>query len=387
MTKFRSIFRGVLAISLTAIFFVPGIAQERNPIDPPGAYSKIATTFFARTKNCRSRILNDQKINCVIDTIWEFFDVSKDRHLSPAEINRFFRILSAEVAYKKYVSELEKFTSSAHGNNFSDIPKNNELAAAIGVGAIGAILTPILLANFDYDNNGLLSRDELFHDTELNDYFPSFQSKSRQIPQEMEEVYRRLALALGPWLSQADTFKRTKSRRRNTLTPGESAKEHGVPDSEPNTKGDALDSVFSSVGKLKRGGENISAKKETTKKIHLKRKDYVSKIKLYEFEVRRIDTFSKKNVIGLRFAIRNEGDRTVKRVEVTVYFNDKQGKPILEKKFFPVSWSSIYGGELLKPNYVKRMEEGKYYTIKELGPEWKEGAARAEVSDIEFSSE
>ena len=387
MKKLRSIFFGILVILLTTVIFVPGMAQERNSIDPPGTYSKIATTFLTQAKKCRARALDDQQINCVVDTIWEFFDVSKDRHLSPAEINRFFRILSAEVAYKEYVSELEKLKSSVHGNNVSVVPENNELAAAIGAGAIGAILTPILLANFDYDSNGLLSRDELFHDTEINNFLSSFQSKPRQIPDEMEKVYRRLAQALGPWLSRGDTFKRTKSPLESTKTPGKAAKVPKAPESEPKAKDNTLDSVFRSVGKLKKDGGKINAEKKTTKKIHLEKKNYISKIKLYEFEVRRIDTFSEKNAVGLRFAIRNKGDRTVKRVEVTVYFHDKQGKPILEKKFFPVSSSSIYGSEPLKPNYVKRMEEGKYYTIKELGPEWKEGAARAEVSDIEFSSE
>ena len=387
MNKLQGIFCRVLVLLLSTIIFVPGMAQERNPIDPPGTYSKIASTFLTRTKKCQTHALDKQKVNCVIDTIWKFFDISKDRQFSPAEINRFFRILSAEVAYKEYVRELEKYKTSDHGSNISDIPRNNELAAAIGVGAIGAILTPVLLANFDYDNNGLLSRDELFHDTEIDNFLPSLQSKSRQIPQEMKEVYRRLALALGPWLGQGNTFKRTKFGRKNTLAPGKTAKENKAPDSGPKTKDNSLDSVFRSVGKLKRGSEKFSVEKETTKRVRLEKKNYISKIKLYEFEVRRIDTFSKKNVVGLRFAIRNKGGRTVKRVEVTVYFHDKQGAPILEKKFVPVSSSSIYGSELLKPNYIKRMKEGKYFTIEELGPEWKEGAARAEVSDIEFASE
>lgn len=117
------------------------------------------------------------------------------------------------------------------------------------------------------------------------------------------------------------------------------------------------------------------------------KQEYIKNVKLYDFEAKRIDTYSKKDVPAVRFTVKNEGDRTLNKVEVTVYFKDSKGDVIFEENYNPVFVSkySIGDNKPLKPNYVKRKENGTYYTIKELGDEWKTGAAEAVVTDIEFA--
>ena len=117
------------------------------------------------------------------------------------------------------------------------------------------------------------------------------------------------------------------------------------------------------------------------------KQDYLPNIRLYDFEARRIDTYSKKEVPAVRFALKNEGDRSLDRVEVTVYFKDRTGAIIFEEDYLPVLVSQYSFGDNkpLKSNYVWRQEQGKYYTVEELGPEWVTGSAEAIVSDIEFS--
>lgn len=139
---------------------------------------------------------------------------------------------------------------------------------------------------------------------------------------------------------------------------------------------------------------NVEAKtalKETEAELDTEKikQDYITNVKLYDFEAKRIDTYLDKNLPAVRFAVKNEGDKTLNKVEVTVYFKDVEGNVIFEEKYFPVLVSkySYRNNKPLKPNYVKRQEKDKYYTIKELGDEWETGSAEAIVTDIEFAKE
>ena len=118
------------------------------------------------------------------------------------------------------------------------------------------------------------------------------------------------------------------------------------------------------------------------------KRDYFDKVEIFDFEATRIDTYLDKNIPAVRFAIRNRGDRSLDKVEVTVYFYDRNKNAIFEKTYYPVLVSSygLNNNSPLKPNYIKRQKENNYYTIDELGSEWA-GKADAIVSDIEFSEE
>lgn len=116
---------------------------------------------------------------------------------------------------------------------------------------------------------------------------------------------------------------------------------------------------------------------------------YIPKIKIIEFQATKIDTYSGKGVPAVRFGLKNDGDRTLTTVRVVVYFKDASGTVIHESSYSPV-YVGGYNTDTnspLKPNYIKRQKEGRYYLVEELGPEWKTGAAEAVITEIEFAKE
>ena len=137
--------------------------------------------------------------------------------------------------------------------------------------------------------------------------------------------------------------------------------------------------------------EKIRLEEEKIKKeqqLKKEKSEYMeNKVSIFDFDATRIDTYSDKNIPAVRFAIKNIGNRSLDEVKVTVIFYDWDNLPIYEKSYYPVLVTKYSTGDTpLKPNYIERQKEGRYYTIEELGPEWS-GKATISVSDIEFSSE
>ena len=123
------------------------------------------------------------------------------------------------------------------------------------------------------------------------------------------------------------------------------------------------------------------AEKEQRKQAYLKR------LKLYDFETGLYDTYGDKRVPGVKFKLKNEGDLTLSRVEVTVYFKDATGKTIHEQSFVPVFVNSfgLDNRGPLKPGYIWELERGNFYAAKSVPTEWKPGAAEARITDLDFS--
>jgi len=117
---------------------------------------------------------------------------------------------------------------------------------------------------------------------------------------------------------------------------------------------------------------------------HEEKLAYSANVRIYDFEAKRIDRWADNAVPAVRFTIKNEGNRTLERVEATVYFEDANGQTIFEKTYSPVLPGS---DTLLKPNYIVGVpaDRDKHYFIEELGHEWKEGAAYAVITDLEFA--
>ena len=93
----------------------------------------------------------DMDFACAFDKIWKYLDVSKDGNLSLAEISKFQRGL-INLAYAENTKEI----------------KIEELTAA-NLGAI--LLLPIasraIINNYDYNNDEVLQKYEIFGDTEF----------------------------------------------------------------------------------------------------------------------------------------------------------------------------------------------------------------------------
>ena len=90
-----------------------------------------------------------QNIKCAFDNVWTYLDISGDDHLSLAEISRFQRNIVKLVAVQQ--------------------KKKTEEIAAMNIASI--IFFPItassVLHSFDYNNDGLLSKNEVFSETEF----------------------------------------------------------------------------------------------------------------------------------------------------------------------------------------------------------------------------
>lgn len=114
---------------------------------------------------------------------------------------------------------------------------------------------------------------------------------------------------------------------------------------------------------------------------------YIDNVVLYDLQSRYYDTYLEKKVPGVEFKIKNKGDRTLKEVEVTVYFKDPSGTIIAEKTYHPVlvtKYSFSGDNKPLKPNYIWQMESGKLYKADSVPSEWKEGSVSAKITNIEF---
>lgn len=119
------------------------------------------------------------------------------------------------------------------------------------------------------------------------------------------------------------------------------------------------------------------------------KQDYMrTQVKVYDFMAQYRDGVVSDRVPAINFKIRNAGTRILDMVEVTVYFGDSDETIIAEEKYYPVLVNKFGLGENkpLKANYIWQLESGHFYAAKSVPSEWKEGAARAKVTDIRFSN-
>lgn len=128
---------------------------------------------------------------------------------------------------------------------------------------------------------------------------------------------------------------------------------------------------------------------KTTEEMHdfTEQMNYIDKIKITEFIATRISTYSKKDVPAIRVGLKNTGDRSLDKIQVTVYFQDENGNTIFEKDYYPVLVSAYStSNKPLKAGYVSEMEKDTYYTLDSPLTEWKTGKAVLKITEIKFSN-
>ena len=111
-------------------------------------------------------------------------------------------------------------------------------------------------------------------------------------------------------------------------------------------------------------------------------------LELYDVSAKYMDSLLDGRVAGVLFKLRNKGERSLAKVEVTVYFKDQNGNVIAEEEYTPVLVSEFsFSGDNkpLKPGYVWQMEKGKFYAAKSVPSEWKEGSVAASITEIRFT--
>lgn len=122
-------------------------------------------------------------------------------------------------------------------------------------------------------------------------------------------------------------------------------------------------------------------------------KTYLPKVKLYQawggYSYGRMTCmeFEGRKCAAFRAKVKNEGDRPLQRVEVTVYFPDKDGNVVFEKRYSPVlansgGYGSILGGnnDPLKPGYIREFG----YVVDDCPTECVPKDVRIAVTNVSF---
>ncbi|WP_251502467.1 hypothetical protein [Paenibacillus polysaccharolyticus] len=110
-------------------------------------------------------------------------------------------------------------------------------------------------------------------------------------------------------------------------------------------------------------------------------------IEIIDFKAVYMDSLLDGMVPGVVFKLKNKGEKTLSRVEVTVYFTDDRGKNIAEESYSPVNEIGIVSYKELKPNYTFQMEKDRFYKADLVPKEWKSGNANIKITKIEFKNE
>ena len=111
-----------------------------------------------------------------------------------------------------------------------------------------------------------------------------------------------------------------------------------------------------------------------------------NKIQLYDLNAEYYDTFLEDNIPGVTFKLKNNGERTLTEISVTVYFKDSEGNVIFEEDYNPVLISDYSDDKPLKPNYIWSLNKDKFYKAESVPSEWEEGEVSAKITDIEFDN-
>jgi len=177
-----------------------------------------------------------------------------------------------------------------------------------------------------------------------------------------------------------------KSRATRLLEEGEQLARAKQYEAAENRFGEVANIPGDAVKDEREKGRKKLAETEPKGEKEQRKEAYFKRMKLYDLETRLYDTYLDERVPGVRFKLKNEGDLTLSRVEVTVYFKDATGKTIHEESFDPVSVNSfgLDNRGPLRPGYIWELERGKFYTAKSVPTEWKPGAAEARITDLDF---
>ena len=130
-------------------------------LDRPGLHARLFDTHLQQLSAACTG--NDRKVAC-INGFWKIADVSGDGQLSVAEVTRILRIVSGKFAHEDYAKEYEKFQNALTKGGPRIPPESEEAVVVLGIATTGPILSHAVIANFDYNDNGLLSKSEVLHD-------------------------------------------------------------------------------------------------------------------------------------------------------------------------------------------------------------------------------
>ncbi len=151
------------------------------------------------------------------------------------------------------------------------------------------------------------------------------------------------------------------------------------------------DALWTYAQVLKLDSENVAALEgaESARRELIaweEKQAYMKKITIFALKARRYDTFGGE-LPGVRFKLKNEGDRALKRVAVTVSFEDESAAVLARKNcnaVFVHATSTGPYGKPLEPGQEWGHPSDRFCSAKSVPANWLEGEASARVSDLEF---
>ena len=175
---------GIILSALVAMIAVDdAFAQENKELagiglENPGLHARLFESYMERlTEDCFDRGTADE----CFKKFWGFADISGDSNLSVAEITRILRILAGGIAWQEYEKAHSSFWSEVDSNRAGEPPENEEIVAVLAAGTVGPVFSHGLIANFDYNYDGLLSEGEVRHDVEIDITMSSVESLQGEI--------------------------------------------------------------------------------------------------------------------------------------------------------------------------------------------------------------
>ena len=100
-------------------------------------------------------------------------------------------------------------------------------------GSIGAIVTPGLIANFDYNSDGMLSRTEVLGDTDFGNLVSELEKQRKRLPRHiLEPLWRWKRETLGKASRDRPGEGATEGLRKKS-TPTESERRLEIPVADP----------------------------------------------------------------------------------------------------------------------------------------------------------
>jgi len=148
----------------------------------------------------------------------------------------------------------------------------------------------------------------------------------------------------------------------------------------------ALKNARTQTRAVNKNKKDKEVKKRTAQVVKLlnKKKAYMANLELRNLTVGK----GKKYLFGspnpgLFATLTNKGNRTLKEVEITVYFYNGKGAIVSEKKLYPVSVSKYRPGRDNDPLYSKKAKKIGYL-VKEFAPSSWAGKVQMRVTDITF---
>jgi DNA-directed RNA polymerase subunit M/transcription elongation factor TFIIS len=135
--------------------------------------------------------------------------------------------------------------------------------------------------------------------------------------------------------------------------------------------------------------KDTPSEEKKAEQIRREESDYIKNhVRLYAFEAKYITRRRDSTVPGVSFKIKNDGEKTLYEVNVTVYFKDAEGNIVAEDDFSPVNrFGFISDGDSgpLKPGYIWQPERGKFYVCESVPSEWDPGNAEIEITGVSFN--